>query len=479
MALANLYRGMLSADAEHGDALTKETQMRIHQYATKTKDSPLLARLAHYAGLAPEVDALLRECDELTVLTAWATRPGRSGEELSSRLLEDKRVAALLPLAALPGLGENVYRTIARIDSAKLAETLASNTSVPLDIRAAKIRKVVTKAPRGAHNDHIGALHKLCRCSGPDTPEQERKLYETVADHTKVIPYVIACLKKPYVRPADLDKWIDRLAEMHDFDDRNWQNKSGDLVTALAAQPLTPGQRLRLLENATAIVVANPNGWYIGNLRRAVEVLGAFDEDVAKAWYALEAATTTDEFSERVAILKGICPKEDLPKIAAVCARNPHAGPEEIMSSFSHMNVREDVPKLVARLESAGDVDTLLAIMERGRNENYPPMVVRSLERPNDLLDVYVERVTGRGELLPGWIADTAYIKGRPDLMVGALHWSKLARLLEQNPSLVKNVEEALTGQLQDANTAWEALHTLSENFEGSLLDLVGAAQAL
>jgi hypothetical protein len=40
-------------------------------------------------------------------------------------------------------------------------------------------------------------------------------------------------------------------------------------------------------------------------------------------------------------------------------------------------------------------------------------------------------------------------------------------------------VEQVLTNHLQDTPSAWEALHTLSESFDGSLLDLVGAAQAL
>lgn len=479
MGLAHLYRGMLTTNTDRGDALTPEMQMRIHQYATKTRDGQLLAKLAHYTGLTPEVDALLRASDELVVLTAWATRPGRSGEELSARLLADKRVAALLPLAALADLGDSVYRTIARIDSTKLAEALAGNTSVPLDIRTAKIRQLVVKSPRGAYNDHVGGLHKLCRCSGPNTPEQERKLYETVADHTKVIPYIIACLAKPYVRESDLDKWIDRLADYHNFDDRNWQTKTGNLVTALAAQPLSPGQRLRLLVNAEALVQANVNGWYTHDLRRAVEALGAFDENVAKAFSELDAATTAEEFDERLAALKSICSKEDLPKVAAICARNPLAGPVAIMGIFAHMNVRDDLPKLASRLEHSGDVETLTVLMELGSRENHPPMLVRSLANPDPVLDRYVENVTARGELLPNWFAETPYIKKRPSLMVESLHWSKLAHLIEKDQSLIKCVEEAMTGRLKDANTAWEALNTLSENFEGSLLDLVGAAQAL
>lgn len=479
MSLASLYRGMLTVNDLSQEAITTEMQQRIHQYASKTHDHHLMAVLAHYPWLAKDVDDKLRESEDLTVLVAWATRPGRDSEELSGRLLGDKRVSALLPLAALPNLGAEVYQTIARVDSVKLAEVLAGNTSVPLDIRAAKVRQLVSKSPRGAYNDHVGKIHKICRCSGPNTPDQERRLYETIADTTKVIPYIIACLDKPYVRAQDLDRWIENLASYHEFDNREWQMKTGDLVTALSAQALTPGQRLKLLENAKSLVNANQNGWYTHGLKRAVETLGNFDENVAIAFSALDNATSTAEFKERLEHLKRICSRDDMIRVGAICARNPYATGEIVMANIEKMSNRNDIEALAQRLEAAGDIATLVMVTARHSNDSYPPMVVRHLENPKPVLDTYIERLKNEGRALPNWFAETDYIKTRPDLLVNGLQWSRLAKLLEREPALVKTVEATLIEQLGDAGSAWEALNTLAESFDGTLVDLVGAAQAL
>lgn len=479
MSLAHLYRGMLAVNHDAEEALTPEMQERIHQYATKTRDQSLLAKLAHYPWLTKGVDDVLRDAEDLQVLVAWATRPGRSAEELSGRLLGDKRVSVLMPLAELPDMGEEVYRTIARVDSSKLAEALVANTSVPLDVRVDKLRQVVVKSPRGAYNDHVGRIKKMCRCSGPDTPGQERRLYEAIAENTKVIPYILACLSAGYVRERDLDRWIDNLAVYYDYDDRTWAQKAGDLVMAISTQTLTPGQRLRLLDNAQKVLAANQNGWYTHNLKRAVESLGDFDEDVAKAFAELEQSTTEEEFTTRLAHLKNICSRDDRPKIGAICARNTHAGPEAILANVELMNGREDMEFLTKRLEHRGDLVTLVKLVERHRSENYPSLVIRYLSNPEPVLDLYVEELTGRGETLPNWFSETAYIRTRPELLVSAMQWSRVAKLLETEPRLVKAVEQVLTDHLQDTPSAWEALHTLSESFDGSLLDLVGAAQAL
>jgi hypothetical protein len=478
MSLVSLYIEMLNAP---GGQLSAEMQNRIVEFAKKRKNTTILSKLAHYPGLAPEVDGVLRGYDDLSVLTAWATRPGRTGEELRDRLLGEKRVSALLPLAEQQGLGDEVYKTIARISSAKLAEALASNTGAPIGVRVAKVKEFVSKSPRGAYNRHDERLHTMCRCTGANTPDQERRLYEAVADTTYVVPYIKACLQRPYVRSTDIDKWIANLEAYYLFDDRAWQAQVGDLVILLGQQVLTATQRLNLLAKSTELADKTGSNWYTQSLRRAVETLGNFDEGVAKAFAALEEATSDEEFRERTDALRSICSTEDLPRIAGLMARH-HSAPVDLSLAYlPHMKDRTDLERLVVRIEARGDIDGLTALLRATENGGYLPQCLRFMQAKTatKVLDTYVEAVIAQDRPLPAWFIETEYLAHRPDLAIANLQWTVLNKAVGKNRKVAAMVEKTILEHLGTSPEAWEAFHTLAEGYEGSLTELLGAATAL
>jgi hypothetical protein len=478
MSLSQLYLEML---ASPGTKVSAEMQKRIVEYAQKRQTTTILAQLAHYPGLTPEVDAILRGYDDLSILTAWATRPGRTSEDLRDRLLGDKRVSALLPLAGQRGLGDEVYQTIARISSAKLAEALAANTGAPIEIRVAKIKEFVSRSPRGAYNRHDERLHKICRCTGADTPEQERRLYEAVADTTCVIPYIKACLQRAHVRSQDLDKWIDNLETYYRFDDRAWQQQLGELVVLIGQQPLTATQRLRLIEKAKYLADNTRENWHAHGIRRAVESLGDFDEAVAKAFAALETSEDEATFTERCDILRGICSPEELPRIASVMARHPHAPVMLSISYLPHFKDRSDIERLTERIDARGDIDGLLELVRRTENGNYPPHVLRLMQSTTAtaVLDKYVEALVAVDRPLPAWFVETPYITSRPELAIERMQWTVLSKAVGKNQRVATMVEHTILEALGTNQESWDAFHTLAEGYDGSLTELLGAAGAL
>lgn len=478
MSLISLYLEMLNAP---GAELSTEMQNHIVEFAKKRKNTTILTKLAHYAGLAPEVDSVLRGYDDLAVLTAWATRPGRTAEELRDRLLGEKRVSALLPLAGQYGLGDEVYKTIARISSSKLAEALASNTGAPIAVRIAKIKEFVSKSPRGAYNRHDERLHTMCRCSGANTPEQERRLYEAVADTTQIVPYIKACLQRPYVRSTDIDKWIANLETYYLFDDRAWQSQVGDLVALLGQQVLTATQRLNLLEKAKELTEKTRENWYTQSLRRAVESLGNFDESVAKAFAALEESTNDEEFRERTVALRSVCSTEDLPRIASLMARHHSAPVDLALAYLPHLKDQGDLERLVVRIDARGDIDGLTELVRQSEKSGYLPQPLRFMQAQTvtKVLDTYVEAVIAQDRPLPSWFIETEYLAQRPELAIANLQWTVLNKAVGKNRKVAMMVEKTILEHLGASPEAWEAFHTLAEGYEGSLTELLGAATAL
>jgi len=137
---AHMYLNMLEGVGR--PHVSENTLVRIAAYATLHKDWELLANVAKAATIGTELDRQLGESDQLIVRIAWASNPGRPIDELTDKLLKDRRVALVQPLAAMENLDSAIYRILGKIKSTKLDETLAANPSVPSDLRIDKIRKI-------------------------------------------------------------------------------------------------------------------------------------------------------------------------------------------------------------------------------------------------------------------------------------------------------------------------------------------------
>lgn len=484
MSLSNFYTDMLNW-SPGSTPLTREMQDRIYQHCVAKKDGSLLVSLARYPGLDPAIDDRIKGHDDLDVLVAWAKRPGRTPAQLSERLLSDKRVAVLKPLAALEGLPTEVYETIAKVNSAHLAEALAGNPSVPVDIRIKKIREYVQRAPRGAHHRHDERLHKMC--ANPKGPNGEilgvddsKRLYETIAETTLVAPYVLACLSKPYVRETDLDRWIenfDRIAG----DGYDWQSNVASIVTMIAGQNSDPARHDRLVTKVREHIARHGQSSYrTAQIQAALNKLVSFDEELEQMFRDLVASKDPVVADELVGAIRTRSKSdEDLQRLAGIVARHPHVAWRFGVELLGHMRGRDETSTFVKRLEAAGEYDLLIHMVANERFYGSLPATVRMIDDETAFMTKMVERHRSENRLLPSWVIHTELIQQSPALAAEMLPWKGLGTAFTVVKGLVNLVEERILEAIGDDPVVWEAFNGLADGFDGNLDDLVGAAKTL
>jgi hypothetical protein len=486
MSLPTLYQALLSTQRVPGEPVSEQMQQRIFEQSLAHQDWSTLTMLAKHEHLAPSVDARIRELDQLDVLHAWVTRKGRTSEELVGRILKDKRVNVLLPLAAIQGLDATVYQTIAKVKSPKLGEVLAANPSVPDAVRLSKIREFAQRAPRGAWQRHEDQLHKICGGSeSGETSDIVRKLYETVAETSTITPWVLACLQRPYVRASDVDRWLDKLHAILDSGDGQWYSRNGDLIALLGRHAVTAPQRETLLANAKSYI-ANHGGrtWRVNYLNEAIQTLEKADNQFEHLLGEFVLAADSARCDELVAMLRTNGGPNDAPRIAEAVARHRHLPVATAMTFLSSMQTHgqaNDLREFVLRLERENEYTCLATVVESYNlhGNHYVPGPVRWLDQPETFMRWYAGRVLNAGNLLPDWFSDSEMIANDPTLAIKAMRWVRLCQMIQAKAQLAKLVEQRILTVLGTDSARWEAFATLGQDFEGSLEDLLGAAASL
>lgn len=483
MSLKTLYVDLLTSTSKE-NPLTAEMQERIYAYAIATQENALLVVLARYPGLDTAIDDRIKTHDDLEVLVAWAGRRGRSAQQLSERLLSDKRVAVLKPLAALEGLPAEVYQTIAKIDSVNLAEALAGNTSVPVEIRIAKIREHARRHPRGVSANYDERLHKLC--ANPKGPNGEilgvddsQRMYEAVAESTLVLPYVLACLSKPYVRDKDLDRWIENF-EAIARGGYEWRNEIGTLVTLMASKNAEPARHSRLVSTVQEYITKHGQSYRTAQLQNALTKLVSHDQELEDMFRELATSTDPARADELVGTIRTrATAPEDLQRLAGIVARNQLVAYRHGMALLEHMRGKGDTQAFITRLEDAGENGLIHDIIVGEKFYGTTPMTLRMLSDENAFLRYMIERQRSEDRLMPDWAGNTAMFRDNPALAVELLTWKCLSKSFSQIPGLSKLVEKRILDTAQNNPAIWEAFNGLADGFDGNLEDLLGAAKTL
>lgn len=489
MSLKTLYQALLVPAYNHaGDPVSEQMQTRIFDHCLARKDWETMTALAKYYGLHPNVDARIREQDQIDVLHAWVTRPGRTSEELVARILNDKRVNVLLPLAGIRDLDATVYQTIAKVKSPTLGEALAGNPSVPDEIRVSKIREFVQRVPRGAYQRHETHLHKLC--GGGESTESStspvvRKLYEAAAQTTMLTPWIIACLQRPYVRPSDVDRWIADLPNIFDSGDGQWYSRNAELLQMLASRVSSAEQREKLLTTAKDYAANHgKQNWRVSQLQSTISALEATDDGFEQLINELTQETDPERCTELVAALRSQAKPADLGRIASVVAWHNHVPLPtaiEFIPAMSSHGRSNDFEAFVKRLEREKAFGYLSGIVEgyKSYGNPYVPAPVRWLENPEVFMRWYADQRANAGITLPDWFSESRVITENLPYAMKALSWSRLCEIIPHMPGLSTLVEGRVLEVLGTDPAHWEAFTTLGQDFDGSLEDLLGAAASL
>lgn len=151
--ISKVYQALLSPEAPSLDV-----QRRVLTYGTRAKDVELLSQLATHKDLAPEIDLALRDIDLAGVKAAWATRPGRSFEDLAALVDSEKRVKVLTALAERTDLPVGLYQTIANRSKGQTPLfALAANVEVPVEIRYAAAQRLALMLPKSSDSSRANA----------------------------------------------------------------------------------------------------------------------------------------------------------------------------------------------------------------------------------------------------------------------------------------------------------------------------------
>jgi len=483
MSLQQLYQNMLAVRT--ADPLSPQMQERIYRHCIRSKDVTLLVALAKYRHLDPVLDDLIKAHDDLRVIVAWATRPNRTSEELTERLLSDKRVAVLKPLAEVRGLPAEVYETIAKVDSANLAEILAGNPSAPLHVRITKIREHVRRAPRGADPRHTERLHALCKDPvGPNgeigAANHAKPMYEAVAETTLVPPYVLACLTKPYVRETDLDRWIDNFEAIAANAGTDWNGLLPSIISLIAAQTGDDARRGSLIGKVQAHVARIGQNYRANAIQAALAKIVSTDPETETMFRTLIDTTDPAQAAEMVQTIRARSKSnDDLARLAGIVARHDHVPAALAVELLPLMQRGQDDRVLYARLEREGDYDSLLSIVEQGKNAGYMPTVLHYVGDQRTLMLRMIERCRAAGRTLPAWAASTELVRENPTIAAEMLSWKQVSDSLGVIGGLARIVEERILAALGDDQSRWESFNGLADGFDGNLDDLLGAATTL
>jgi hypothetical protein len=126
-----------------------EFQRRTLKYAEDTKNVSLMVKLAQLHSLDPEIDAALGKRGEAEVLMYWASRPGRTTEQLVERFAKEKRATLLSELAARTDLTDALYHELSKNTSASVSVALLKNTAAPVEVRKKAAERAITTVREG------------------------------------------------------------------------------------------------------------------------------------------------------------------------------------------------------------------------------------------------------------------------------------------------------------------------------------------
>lgn len=125
-----------------------DIQRNALDYAVRSKENNLVAKLARHLALAPEIDAALRDNEAAVVKAAWAARPGRTADELVALVFNEKRVTILSALAERDDLPVDVYSAIAATaNGVTPLLRVVGNTNAPDEARIVAATRYIDMAP--------------------------------------------------------------------------------------------------------------------------------------------------------------------------------------------------------------------------------------------------------------------------------------------------------------------------------------------
>jgi hypothetical protein len=461
----SFYRTLL----EMSDPILPALQEQIYRYLTAHRDFTLLGLLAQHESLTPEVDAKLRARNELAILIGWCNHPKRTPAELIERLRHEKRANALVRLAVLENLDESVYRSLSGIDSVKVSEALARNKSVPLDLRATEVNKAVERLTTARPEYRFS--YEVGRLLGTDQP-----LLEEMCQRYDNMYVRIHALEQVKLSPGAIERIVNDVA-CYTLDGDDAVSTMVDLLKGLGRQRLNPDQRQLLAQAATRLKRKVSERHAKQHIADIAEMFtpryNAFDEQIDK-FLAAPSTEQADLLYE--SLFRSWKRPEDHEKIIDAASLSMMLSPSHLLKLGWDLT-QEQETVMTPVWESRDELDALAELAcETHWGE---PWWLDKLKDPERILRHIIHYRRNNGADVPGWVYTHPLLNTSVDTALAVLPWSSISTVASELPGLHEQVQVRIVTALGDNPVHWETFDTLSDEFEGTLPELLETALAV
>jgi hypothetical protein len=485
-AVTEFYNRLITSESPIDPVL----QGRIIEHLARLREFSLLGKFASRPDVCPEADVLVRNRSEALVLAGWASRPGRKHEELVERLVDERRVSTLLPLAKMQGLPEEVYRQIAQRSSVKISEALAMNPSVPRELKLERIDEIVDFLDRKKSWEIENLVKEIAG-------DREEFILPMLRSTTNVSTF-LAVLSIPETLSQELvDIAVDRVGVLADDEARS----NGHLAPALsmlALYDLSPAQlkKLRPLarkpsDSSRTSLYWSPWGNNLESARFLLSEKGRHDAERIR-----KLATSTDVEESKAlfrALLgsnlkstKGASPARS-ESITAAAANT--VLPSELLLQLQDDLDRDDERKLVKTWSARGDFKSIAVLATETWGA---PDWLEVLDDPRPLFTALIELARSKDEAIPNWVLTHESVYANPDTALMLLPWKSLHEVGEfrfsfdekpenpaQHEAVMHAAQKLIVERMGTDPQLWEVFVTLANEFEGTLHELLDAVAAI
>ena len=475
MGSRNTFSALFSSLLKSPTALLPELQARILSVLTSEKNTGLLLLMLKRPDLDPAVDQAIGELENPTVRSAWLARPGRTAEEIAAKTRNEKRVRVLAAAAGIEGLPEELYRSWSNHDGLSLTRALAANTSAPEDLRR---RKLVELVEQLGSADGRGGRAVLAEACGDD--QELWQLVLRTAGGPAAILEALSALENPQ---EYVDLLLEKIPAM-----RGTHYKYEDmayLFSRVADLPLNANQRedlAKLARNEKRRFfreAGGVRGGYVSTVfTEAIAKLGKQRAELDTLLRNIRKSNSARGITNLVAKASSMACKMDMsPALAQAVLENP-ATPEAV--AFRQLldlyDDGEVTTRVVLRWEAEGRYDRI-ARASRYVDWTTAPAWFARLKNPEKLLPEMEKEYAEQFEELPDWLLDHPAFRDDPATALRLLPWNRV--LQAKVPGVLPEIQRLLAAHLGGDEIRWETATALSTEFEGTLPELLQAAELL
>jgi|LauGreDrversion4_1035100.scaffolds.fasta_scaffold04655_7 hypothetical protein len=484
-SLTSLFMTLMTAEE-----ITVALQQRIFTHGRKRNDVALLARLASHPSLDASIDAQLKEESAALVRCAWISRPGRNLEDITDVITKEKRVTVLSALAEQPMLSEQVARTLVeRTKNTKVLLTLVKSPTLDDDIKKSAADRIVASLDGvGSHSIDTKQVDVLCTIAS----SIEGYLEQVVIDAPNLVVLRAAVTHCPLDADSQrllvnmfLETYAQQLSYQPTSRFDNGSVAQVDLCNIIEAMcetsQLDDGVR-KTLEKAVKSVKTHysADNWNLSRLDRALECLkNANAANFNALREEFDAITTSEGITTFISQVESQARKGTLPyrhpilnTLATKITLSPIGTAEHVKSieGWFQWNASSE---LVARID---DTAKQVALITVGTfyGLDYHKII---FDAPNslELMDALVDHAACNEER---WMLDhlteSSFFADR--------HLRRIPLQLLSQMELREEHRSILMDVLADdtiSDDTWSTIETLSDEYEGSIQELIELATAI